>query len=164
MIQHDENIWETWPAEKKSDLIHNYVMRYSDRNKRKIDYGTGEFYTSVEMHILEKICAHPGITVTELSKLNFRTKGAISQIVKKLDQKKLINRVYQDSNAKQCGLYPTETGSQLNELHLDYDRRNTELFFGTVAQYYDSDQLDSFFKIMETCFLMLSPDEDYPWT
>ncbi len=164
IIQHKENIWETWPAEKKSDLIHNYVMRYADRNSRKIDYGTGKRYTSVEMHVLEKIYYNPGITVTELAKLTSRTKGAISQIVKKLHEKKLVEKVNQNSGMRQCCLYVTKEGNYLNKLHLEYDRRNTEEFFETVAQYYSSEQIDAFFKVMETCFQLLSPDEDFPWT
>lgn len=163
-IQYDDNIWETWPAEKKSDLIHNYVMRYADRNARKIDYGTGVRYTSVEMHVLEKICDNPGITVTELSKLSSRTKGAVSQIVTRLHSKGLVEKDYRDTGLlRQVALFATEEGEHLNRLHLEYDRKNTEEFFGTVAQYCTKEQIDAFFKVMEVSFFLLSPDGDYPW-
>lgn len=156
---------ENWPAEKKSDLTHNYVMRYADRNARKIDYGTGIRYTSVELHVLEKICDHPGITVTELSKLSYRTKGAISQIVKKLNEKGLVAKNNQDTGIlRQVALSPTKDGIHLNKLHLEYDRRNTEEFYETVAQTCSYEEINAFFKVMETCFELLSPEADYPWS
>lgn len=163
-IQQKETSLENWPPEKKSDLIHNYVMRYADRNARKIDYGTGVRYTSVEMHVLEKICDNPGITVTELSRLSSRTKGAISQIVTRLHTKGLVDKKNQDTGIlRQIALFATEKGSELNALHLEYDRKNTEEFYHTVAQYCTHDEINSFFKVMETCFRLLSPDADYPW-
>jgi len=164
IIRHDENIWESWSFEKKSDLIHDYVTRYGDRNARRLDYGTGEFYTSVEMHILEKIYLHPGITVTELAKLSSRTKGAISQIVKKLCEKELVTKTSQGNNEKKQSLWVTAKGKKLNKLHMQYDAEHAAEFFSKVSEYYTSEQMDAFFKIMETCFLLLDPNEDYPWT
>lgn len=162
--QQSENNLENWPAEKKSDLIHNYVMRYADRNARKIDYGTGVRYTSVEMHVLEKICDHPEITVTELSKLASRTKGAISQIVKRLQDKGLVDKQNVDTGLlRQVSLQPTEEGLRLNTLHLEYDRKNTEEFYEAVEKYCSREEINSFFKVMETCFELLSPDAEYPW-
>lgn len=54
LIIREENIWETWPNYKKSSLIHDYVTLYVDRNAKPHDYGNGEFYSAIEMHILEK--------------------------------------------------------------------------------------------------------------
>lgn len=173
MIRTDENIWETWPAAKKSELIHDYVMRYHDRNMRKLDYGTGDCYTAVEVHILEKIYLHPGITVTEVAALTNRTKGAISQIVTKLCNKGLVVRSAQtageggdsrESSGKKRSLWITERGQELNRLHMTYDEDNTRMFFDTVSQFYTSDQMDAFFKVMETCFQLLDPNGDYPWS
>ena len=163
LVRENENIWETWSAAQKSDLIHNYVMRYSDRNSRKMDYGTGEHYTAVEVHILEKIYFHPGITVTELAELTSRTKGAASQIVAKLYEKELITKVPQEDDAKKRSLLITPKGEQLNKFHMDYDERMAKKFFGIVSQYYSSEQMDAFFKVMETSFLLLSPSSEYSW-
>lgn len=173
MIQHHENIWETWPAAKKSELIHDYVMRYYDRNMRKLDYGTGEFYTAVEVHILEKIYLYPGITVTQVAALTSRTKGAISQIVSKLCDKGLVVRSAQTDGSttdsgeppgKKRSLWITERGRELNQLHMSYDENNAKMFFDEVSKHYTSEQMDAFFKIMETCFHLLDPNGNYPWS
>ena len=32
-----------------------------------------------------------------------------------------------------------------------------------VEKYCSHAEIDAFFKVMETCFHLLSPDADYPW-
>ena len=163
-IQKKDIDFENLSPEKKSALTHDYVMRYADRNARKIDYGTGVRYPSVEVHILEKICDNPGITITELSKISSRTKSAISQIVTRLRSKGLVEKGNYDIGIlRQVSLFPTEKGTELNACHTEYDRKNTEEFYQTVEQYCTHEEINAFFKVMETCFRLLSPDEDYPW-
>lgn len=138
-------------------------MRYSDRNTRKMDYGTGEYYTAVEVHVLEQIYFHPGITVTELATLISRTKGAVSQIATRLYEKDLITKTSQENEEKRRSLWLTPKGMELNQLHMAYDERMTKKFFGEVSKYYTSEQMDAFFKVMETCFYLLSPNSEYAW-
>lgn len=173
MLQRDENIWKTWSVARKSELIHDYTMRYYERNMRKLDYGTGEHYTSVEVHILEKIYLHPGITVTQLAVLTSRSKGAVSQIVTKLCDKGLVVRKAQTGNGtgdsgesagKKRTLWLTEKGEELNQRHISYDEDNFKMFLDALAESYSSDQLDAFFKVMETCLHLLEPDGNYPWS
>ena len=68
------------------DIIHQVANLYIS-TKVPQDYGTGEEYTSVEVHTLKHIADNPGITVTELARHNGKTKGAISQILKKIEKK-----------------------------------------------------------------------------
>ena len=51
------------------DIIHQVANLYIS-TKVPQDYGTGEEYTSVEVHTLKHIADNPGITVTELTKLS----------------------------------------------------------------------------------------------
>ena len=73
------------------DILHQVANLYIS-TKIPQDYGTGEEYTSVEVHTLKHIADNPGITVTELARHNGKTKGAISQILKKIEDKGLICR------------------------------------------------------------------------
>ena len=66
------------------DILHQVANLYIS-TKIPQDYGTGEEYTSVEVHTLKHIADNPGITVTELARDYAKTKGAISQILKKLE-------------------------------------------------------------------------------
>jgi DNA-binding MarR family transcriptional regulator len=162
-IIRDENIWETWPNYQKSSLIHDFVTRSADRNAKLQDYGTGELYTAVEMHVLEKIYLNPGITVTEITKRSNRTKGAISQIVSKLEKKGLVMKTPQEYHGKRISLWPTAKGKQLSKAHIKFDDERTGEFFGKIAEHYTSEQIDAFFKITESMLCLLQPGGDIPW-
>ena len=49
------------------DILHQVANLYIS-TKIPQDYGTGEEYTSVEVHTLKHIADNPGITVTELAR------------------------------------------------------------------------------------------------
>ena len=82
-----------------ADILHQASMLYMASNL-PIDYGTGTKYTSVEVHMLKYIIDHPGKTVTELSREWDRTKPAISQMLKRMEQKGLISWTTEPGNNK----------------------------------------------------------------
>ena len=75
----------------RTDLIFDFVSTYYERTNISRDYGTGESYSMTEVHMLTRIADHPGITVTELSQRGNRTKSAISQVVKRLEEKGFLS-------------------------------------------------------------------------
>ncbi len=162
IIRH-ENIWETWDSLRKSNLINDYVTRISDRNNRRKDYGTGELYTAVEAHLLLRIYQSPGTTVTDLANETGRTKSAISQVVKKLEQYQLINRAPQNNGKRKSALWVTPKGKHLCLAHIKYDSERTEKFLNEISKYFTSEQMDAFFKIMEVHYLLLSPKDGLDW-
>ena len=109
-------------AAKKADILHQASMLYMSSNI-PTDYGTGEEYTSVEVHLLEYIVDHPGKTVTELS-LDFdKTKAAISQMLRKIEDKGLIEHHEAPDSKKKQLYYATPKGQELNQIHIRYDDR-----------------------------------------
>ena len=113
---------ETYSAADMADILHRASMLYTASNI-PIDYGTGEKYTSVEVHMLKYIIDHPGKTVTDLSQEWDKTKAAISQMLKRMEEKGLIEwRGALDSKKKQL-YFATAKGLELNERHLEYDDR-----------------------------------------
>lgn len=103
-----------------ADILHQTSSLYMASNI-PIDYGTGEKYTSVEVHMLKYIIDHPGKTVTDLSREWDKSKPAISQMLKKLETKDLIRRgPAPDSDKKQL-YYGTQKGLELNQSHMNYD-------------------------------------------
>ena len=113
---------ETYSAADMADILHRASMLYTASNI-PIDYGTGEKYTSVEVHMLKYIIDHPGKTVTDLSQEWDKTKAAISQMLKRMEEKGLIEwRGALDSKKKQL-YFATAKGLELNERHLVYDDR-----------------------------------------
>lgn len=160
LIIRKENIWENWPNYKKSSLIHDYTTIYVTRNTKLHDYGNGEYYSATEMHILEKIYFNPGITVTEIAKMNNCTKSAVSQSVSKLEKKGLITKTPQECHGKRISLWATAEGKQLTKLHIKYDNDHTAEFFRPISEHYTSEQLDAFFKIMEACLCLLRSENE----
>ena len=160
LIIRKDNIWENWPNYKKSSLIHDYTTIYVTRNAKLHDYGNGEYYSATEMHILEKIYFNPGITVTEIAKMNNCTKSAVSQSVSKLEKKGLITKTPQECHGKRISLWATAEGKQLTKLHIKYDNDHTAEFFRPISEHYTSEQLDAFFKIMEACLCLLRSEKE----
>ena len=160
LIIRKENIWENWPNYKKSSLIHDYTTIYVTRNAKLHDYGNGEYYSATEMHILEKIYFNPGITVTEIAKMNNCNKSAVSQSVSKLEKKGLITKTPQECHGKRISLWATAEGKQLTKLHIKYDNDHTAEFFRPISEHYTSEQLDAFFKIMEACLCLLRSEKE----
>ena len=78
----DEKARKSYNDVEAVDILHQ-VSNFYISTKVPHDYGTGEVYTSVEVHTLKHIADHHGITVTELARDYGKTKGAVSQILKR---------------------------------------------------------------------------------
>ena len=76
----------------RHNILYQFVMRYDDYIYNTHDYGTGDALTMIESHTLSFIDDHPGTTVTELASFWSKTKGAISQIVSRLERYGLIEK------------------------------------------------------------------------
>lgn len=74
------------------------------------DYGSGEQLYRAEIHTIAYIGNHPDINVTNLAKIMGVTKGAISQSIKKLEKKKLVERYHNSTNNKEILLRLTKKG------------------------------------------------------
>ena len=84
-------------------------------------YGTEELLYTNEVHTLKIIAQNEGITQKQLTDKMFRTKGATSVMIKKLEKKGLIIRQEDKMDAKILRLYLTDKGKTVNEVHLKYD-------------------------------------------
>ncbi len=134
---------------KKSELLHEFaelVTAYSGSNR---DYGTGVQITMVEIHLLTTIEENPGITVTELAVIKHKTPGAISQIIKKLENRGYIFRRPHEVHGKKMCFFPTDEGKLLSELHKQYDVRTISNTVDTLLERCGMDEVDTFFKVME---------------
>ena len=130
------------------DIIHNISNIYTS-TKRPKDYGTGEIYTHIEVHTLKDIADYPGITVTELARNQGKTKGAISQILKKLEKCELICREVDPNNENRLFLYITNKGKVLDKMHRENDKIGFGESMGLVREMYSDEEIDAAFEIME---------------
>lgn len=114
-----------------------------------IDYGDGEKLYPVEAHILSSIAEHPGTFVTELAREWNRTKGTISQILKKLESKNLVYRKYESRDKRKASLYVSEEGMRLHQAHVAYNTKSYERFFDELTKYYSRAQIWQTFEVLE---------------
>nr|WP_231116951.1 MarR family transcriptional regulator [Paenibacillus polymyxa] len=144
--------------DNKASIIYKFVMTYSDYIKAIRDYGTGEEINMVEVHTLTMIEENPGITAAKLSLEWNRTKGATSQILKKLEQRGFILRKKENGNAKNLNLYATEKGEALSKAHKLYDIKELMWADKTLHESFSSEEIKAFYNVMQRYTeMMLSP-------
>lgn len=135
-----------YSAYELAEIINLWHQLWTYSEKQKIDYGTGDLYTSLEVHTVTHVEDSPGITVTQIAEDTFRTKSAVSQIVSKLEGKGLLRREPDAQNAKLQRLYVTEKGLELSRCHKLYDERNFPL--EDIISMYGADVLDKFVDVL----------------
>ncbi len=92
----NENIKYMSIIEKFTRMINKF--NYIEKIPR--DFGTDNLLYPSEIHLIETIGKTPGINVTELAKKHGISKAAISQKLKKLEKKDLIERFKGNENEK----------------------------------------------------------------
>lgn len=106
---------------KDLNCVSSFSLTYYDYINTARDYGTGDYLSMMEAHVLSDIVETPGITVTKLAKKWDMTKSAISQTVRKLISKDYIKRVNSKDDAKVFYLYPNDTAIEFNKAHIEFD-------------------------------------------
>lgn len=73
--------------------------------------------------ILLLLWERDGVTITEISRKLFQEKGALSPVIKRLEQRGLITRKRNTDDERQLHLYLTEQGRQLEQSACDVPER-----------------------------------------
>lgn len=89
--------------------------------KRPRYYNTEQMLYANEVHTLKHIALSEGITQTELTDKTFRTKGATSIILNKLESKGLVEKRHDVQDARLIRLYLTDKGKTVNNCHTQFD-------------------------------------------
>jgi DNA-binding MarR family transcriptional regulator len=106
------------------DLFLDILHKFSLIEKKPWDAGTGSRIYLAEIQTVAMIGDHPDINMTQLSGLMGVTRGAVSQMVRKLVAKKLVTRT-SSRNQKEINLGLTEYGDKVREA---YRERMKEVF------------------------------------
>lgn len=136
-----------YSAYEIADIMERYASKIGDGTRH--DYGTGQLFTNREVHTISYIGKYPGITVTEFAKKWTKTKGAVSQMVKKLEEMGLLERVKRKGNNKNIELYLTDKGKILDEKHKEYDHYGMYLILNALINKYSVEDVNLAFSIVE---------------
>lgn len=129
------------------DILHQVSSFYVSTRVPQ-DYGTGELYTSTEVHLLKYIAEHDNTTVTSLAYTYGRTKGAISQLLSKLTNRGLIERHSDSNHGNSQLLQITEKGASLNEAHKAYDAIHFAESMDQVREAFSQKDIDMTFSVL----------------
>lgn len=82
---------------------------YSVISRKPVDYGTGDMLYFTEIHTITTVGKSRKINMTQLAEIMCVTRGAISQTIRKLENKNLIEKL-NTSNRKEFNLRLTDKG------------------------------------------------------
>ena len=89
-------------------------------DKKTRYYGTDVPIFHSEIHVINAIAKHPCIHVGGLADILGVTKGAVSEILKKLERKALVKKEVDELNLSRYLLSLTEKGEKAHKNHMHY--------------------------------------------
>lgn len=91
-------------------------------------YGTDVKISISEIHVLDTIFNNPGIHISGIAKKREVTRGAISQLIKKMEKKGLVSKSPDPANLSRTVINLTKKGVIAQRVHLDFhDLFNKEI-------------------------------------
>lgn len=129
--------------------LSSFVILFYSQMSTPIDIGLDKKVTVIEMSILISIAENPGITGTELSRTWHKTKGAISQLLKKLEEKELIYRIKSDKDSKVYFLHPTQKGIEVKDIYLKRDLYMTSKIVEQLLKTCSKDEIRGFYNVIK---------------
>ncbi|WP_312200251.1 MarR family winged helix-turn-helix transcriptional regulator [Anaerospora hongkongensis] len=105
--------------EFKESLIRLATKLYTAMKQPK-KFGTDNLLYASEIHTIEMIGNHPGITITELAERQGISKCALPKVIHKLVQKDLVYRYQEANNKKNILLELTGKGQIAFQQHFQF--------------------------------------------
>ena len=94
-----------------------------------------------ERHMLDQVGENPGINVSEFASLAGVTKGAISQVIKKLEHKGLVRRYKNSDNEKEVFIELTDKGEMVFEERKRVNQKTIQQISKELSRGTDSEVL-----------------------
>lgn len=106
-----------------SDSLLRVVYKFFEIDKKTRYYGTNVPLFPSEIHMINKIKQNEGIHVTGLANILNVTKGAVSQIIMKLEKKGLIQKEKDINNQSRLVLKLTSKGETAYQNHERFHKK-----------------------------------------
>jgi DNA-binding MarR family transcriptional regulator len=137
------------------------ARKHQSLERKPLALPNGKTVYASEMHMAVAIGEGHASTGTELAALFGITKGAVSQELKKLEAKGLIQRTYMEGDGKTRVLSLTAEGEGIPALHERLHGRNVPIFEGMKKRYTAADMkvVIEFLKDAESLIDALLEDE-----
>lgn len=135
----------------------NFRIMYSYHNTSR-KYGTDQFLYMSEVHVIEAIGENPGLSLNDLAAKTFRSKSAMSMVVKTLAQKKLVKRERNQEDNRRYIINLTKKGQVVFDYHARLDYKNYSEILESMKEISDISLADlkKFYKILNIYTKVLS--------
>lgn len=122
---------------------------YSYQNTPRT-YGTDEPLFMAEAHIIQAIGENPGLSLNELAEKTYRTKSAMSMMVKNLVRKKLVKRKRDIEDNRRYIINLTKKGKIVFDFHERLDEKNYGEILNSMREISDIslEELEKFNSIL----------------
>lgn len=125
-----------------TSLMERMIHKYNQWENIKRNYGTDDLLSRAEIHTIVAIGNNPGINVTKLAEILGITKGAASQMIYKLRDKKTVEKKISPASDTEVILTLTEKGminySTHEKYHKEANDESLELLKDIPDPVYDS--------------------------
>ncbi len=128
-------------CEEIMGLFIRMVNKYNALEKIPVKYGSNKDLFHSERHMLDQIGDNPDMNVTEFAASIGVTKGAISQVVKKLENKGVVRRFKKSGNDKVVLIKLTKSGEDIYEKHKKINEQTILPLYEEFKKYPD-DKID----------------------
>lgn len=144
------------------ESLYTYYRINSSYQTTPRTYGTEELLYQTDVHIMQTIEHNPGMNLNELAEKTFRTKSAMSVLIKSLVEKGLVKRVRDKDDNRRYVISLTEKGKQIHEFHEKLDDYNykkilTEMYSRNEITIGD---LQSTIKVLEALNVVMHKDHN----
>ncbi len=143
---------------EKTRILYNFTNLMNVQNKQSNYSELDPELTMVEVHTLVDILEHPGIRVADLGRMNKKTRGAVSQMVSKLEARGHIEKKASDIHGKYIELYLTKSGMKIAKEHEEYDVRAMTGTLNRLLETCSIAEINSFYKVI-SCYNEILQEE-----
>ncbi|MDR7869519.1 MAG: MarR family transcriptional regulator [Tissierellaceae bacterium] len=114
-------------------------------------YGTDDLLYQTDVHVLQMIEENPGANLNELAAKSYRTKSAMSVLIKSLVEKGLVKRKRDVDDNRQYIITLTEKGELIHKFHTKLDCENYTRILSEMSNIEDIslEDLKSTVKVLE---------------
>ena len=115
-------------------LFHKVMNKMKRIEQKPRHFGTHILLYPSEIHTIDFIGRNAGINITELASVQGVTKGAVSQLVRKLVEKEMVVRMKDERSDREVLLMLSPTGKVAYEAHKAFHARIDPALMELVAQ------------------------------
>ncbi|KAB1438826.1 MarR family transcriptional regulator [Pseudodesulfovibrio senegalensis] len=120
-------------------LLGKLLDKYTRIEKQPQDFGVGFTIHPTEIHTVATLWAAGEMSISELAKDAAVTRGAMSQMIAKLEKKGLVYKRTAPDNQSKTLVGPTELGKQAQEGHARFHAQRDKEFLQYMAKLPDDE-------------------------